>query len=233
MEPASHRNKSSTAVADRLNERFETGGRHEVDSLLGVLIHQFDANDSDEPESQWWLQPSSLFRKRNPGRRPDSMHGSLVNARMTRDPGGMLPLFSAVLGGIVLSPERAATRCMYISDSLTNMDRRHCGTARPGTICIPGCISKVNRRAPPVTVWCDENSLGDCHGPWPPGKMPAFMEAWHRRRVANKTRPCQRCKDHFFNEVRRVEPWCPGCLHPRPHLLASTHAQASLTSPRL
>ena len=180
-----------TPLVERLNARFRNGAASSQLAAAGLLLHQFDGMDDPNPRGEPWL----------PGvGRPetgDRISATLVNAQMQPEPPPLekrIPMYSASLGGFVMSPEHNRLLCSYAFDAGTL--ERTCQP--PSEQCIPGCTHPSNW---PNTLWCERNNH-----PWPCAWRPAALkEMLHVReelRTANVKPEGKFWDDHkFYDEL--------------------------------
>lgn len=129
----------SGPVVDQINARFVNGMPSNNLFAAGVLVHQFDGMEAPNhawlpcTESQWCAK----YR--------DRISASLLNARSPPGASGPIPIFSAELGGLVLSAGRAKVLCAYAGDGGTMS--KLCDPPGLSDHCVPGCSSSVSEDA--------------------------------------------------------------------------------------
>ena len=153
----------------RINARFE-------DLESGVLIHQFDAFDSSDPDHEPW----KLGRIRK--QMSDRISATLINRGMEwGQQDTEVPLYSNVFSGYVLSPslldvEGGGILCAYDSDGGT--DKRTCDPPGVHDKCIPGCNQRDHVNSQPQ--WCTPTKSGwPCA--WQPDQLPAMLHSQRQR----------------------------------------------------
>ena len=199
-------NASATVLrgsAADLNARYRAGRNDaSVGSDLfnvGLLIHQFDFMDDDDPNGRPWIpglgwwhpdgRDSELVPTWPSG---DRISATIINQQMTRDPihrinapnaaddavNSGMPVFSDGLAGIVLSAEHNTLLCShaYDADSLA----RKCYPRGVTDTCIPGCTFGISPSSD--AAWCTKLIGSDEQFPcaWRPtetGKMLRAREA--------------------------------------------------------
>ena len=94
------------SVVKQLNARFTAGRASNDLQHCGLLVHQFDALDDQDPEGAPWLP-----------QRP-TISAALVNAAMQPEPDrGNVPVYSYSLAGLILSTRHNEVRCSYAFDT--------------------------------------------------------------------------------------------------------------------
>ena len=181
-------------MATRINEAFLTGVSGS--SLLGggVILHQFDAMDDENPNHEPW---NLGIARSNTG---DRISAALVNAQMQPDPSGNIPIYSFSLAGIVLNPEHNNLLCSYSWD-VGSMDRQ-CWPRGVSEKCIPGCSRGNNDH----DVWCEVGSdLWQRQNPpcaWRPQDVGSMLEARDIVRSRLMRPPKKMWKDgKYYNEL--------------------------------
>lgn len=178
-------------AAGYFNRLFRRGSLDDPNlQTAGVLVHQFDEMDDPNPRRSPWKQA---------GRRRDAQDrysASMINAAMTADPAGNIPVYSKSQSGIILSPTKNQMLCAFAWDvgSLS----RTCPRGHTET-CLPGC-SKYNRDPSP---FCngehpDEWKVRTPACGWPPGELPTVMRVREEVRINEMQPPGKVWDDHKY-----------------------------------
>jgi len=155
-----------------LNERFRGGGRSNDLAAAGVVVHQFDSLDDTDPARQPW-QPGANWRALG-----DRISATIINARMTHDPAGNLPVYSLSNAGYVLNPFVNRMLCAHPFD--VGSVNRVCGShSYPN--CVPGCTT-IDGRA---KQWCEPGDEDPWPCAWRPANLGSVMAAREDLRAAN------------------------------------------------
>ena len=157
------------SVIGLLNARFRAGVASSDLAAAGLLLHQFDSMDDPDPQGKPWVPGAAaatgIYQGYPSG---DRVSATLVNARMQPEPAPYahrIPLYSANLAGIILSPKRNTLQCSFAFDAGTL--ERSCMT--PSETCTPGCTHPSDRGHPPL--WCEPS-----HHPWPCAWRPRDLD---------------------------------------------------------
>ena len=161
-------------MANRLNRRYrlgfltgETNRALPLDSY-GVLLHQFDTIDADDPhhppESPTWILSVEEPRW------SDRISATLVCQRARRSHRReILPIYSDVQAGIILAPAHTRVLCSFSRDGETQ--GRVCAGSAEG--CVPGCSS--SNLAPPQ--WCHPGRSNTATCAWAPSALGSMLAA--------------------------------------------------------
>ena len=111
-------------MLDRINGRFRDGwaegGADDADELelsrTGVLVHQFDTIDEQQP-SRASRAATWLLSVERP-QWSDRISATLINRRI-RPPGTTIPLYSDVQSGVVFNPDVVRVLCGFSKDGGT------------------------------------------------------------------------------------------------------------------
>lgn len=136
-------------VVERLNTQFLEGVPSNDLSQAGIIVHQFDGNDDENPAGKPWVPGSGHNNFWSDGYVGDRISVAIVNGNMIPDPprgdmvGGNVPIYSFSLGGLLLSPTRNSILCGYPYD-VGSIDRTCTGhkigaATFDGQPCVPGC----------------------------------------------------------------------------------------------
>jgi len=162
---------TATTVA-AINKKFADGAAAAQPERCGVFVSQFDImHDASSPWLPcaprpgaawcWWLS--------------DRLSGSVINAHAPH-------LYSASLGGMIISASAVRLRCAFSADGGTQGEDRACpiagvppseqlgGVWWDGDDCVPGCSVKGGR-----PQWC--HGLGDYSGcAWEPRSLELMLQ---------------------------------------------------------
>ena len=193
-------------VAQRINARFWYG---EVSNSLmraGVLVHHFDQLDNRaEPwrpcnATAWCSQFA------------DRMSASLIQAAMTVDPSGALPVASYENPGFVLSPTSNKLLCSFVHDggTLHRKCARQSSNSTSSTparraasrTCVPGC-TLPRHRASSLNPQLDLHRLIKA---WPPTQLDGMLAEWFRRRGTGRRSSNHAAGTMYYNEVVMERP---------------------------
>ena len=148
-------------VVDTVNRRFREGRASSDLAAAGVLVHQFDGQESpDKPwlpcTEQWCLGFADRFAS------------SIIS-------GSSPHLFSATAGGLIFRPRQAQIFCAYNADS-GSMSRtcvppgwRPIGD--PEGACLPGCWEETPN-------WCTDDKWWECS--FPPEALGSMLGSQER-----------------------------------------------------
>ena len=184
-----------------LNLRFRSG-RNDRDDLFeaGLLVHQFDFMDDGDPrgvpwvpgKGDWMAWEQSEGGQWNYVQRPtwpmgDRISAAIINAQMTREPSGNIPIFSPGLAGLILSPFHNRLLCSHAYDA--DSIKRRCEPRGVSEHCLPGCTLDV----PPSSSrhWCTDIHKTDQQFPcaWRPSETSQMLQAREALRRAKHQPP--------------------------------------------
>ena len=156
-------------VAADLNARFNAGGFRGLAPgatlrELGVFVHQFDFMDDENPDKTPWVVGAGCTGKNRDriGCHPDRISAALINAAMTPEYSGNVPIYSFSLGGIILSPDHNSLLCSYAYD-VESLERA-CDPPGVSARCTPGCTFGGNGGV----QWCNDVGRDDFPCTWKP-----------------------------------------------------------------
>lgn len=169
--PLPPRSPPRVPVIDRLNAQFRRG-RNDGGSLeeFGVLVHQFDFMDDDDPNGRPWFPGAGTWVPRPGGPRVstadhgDRISATVINQQMTAEIFGSAPVYSLSLSGLILSSKHNTLMCSYSYD-VESLERTCSPPGRTAT-CIPGCTHPFDRQSPP-NVWCSSTDRDAVNAEWP------------------------------------------------------------------
>lgn len=145
----------------------------------------------------------------------DRVSATLINAKMTREPSGSMPIFSAGLSGVILSPEHNKLLCSHPYDADTlfrTCTPRGGGRTTEGYMCIPGCT--LNGNGP---KWCTDIRGTDDQFPcaWLPSQTGKMLMAREVIRSSGEKPYHKRFDDDkFYGECeQRYSRWHGACEH--------------------
>ena len=161
---------------EALNARFRNA-RNDATKLeeAGLLLHQFDFLDDGDPDNTpwipgagWWSRGGQMLSAYDWG---DRLSAVIVNAEMTPEYSGNMPIFSFDLGGIVLSPTNNTLFCSYAYD--VDSLSRQCRPRGLSDRCIPGCTHDWMGGG---MWWCDDPNDDDFPCAWHPSKTHLMLQ---------------------------------------------------------
>ena len=191
-------------VVDDLNARFRRGDSAAAElHSNGLLIHQFDFMDSVNPEGEVWMPGAGEWFDPNVGKkvsswdRGDRISGAFINAHMTPEISGSLPIYSIGLAGFILSPTKNKMLCShaYDVDSL----ERVCTPRGVSVTCVPGCTHPSQPTG--GVIWCkNDGRTVDEQWPcaWPPSDTSTMLQVREQLRAADTKPLHKRFDDHKF-----------------------------------
>ena len=148
------------SVVDVLNARFRSGnnGRDAQVRDAGIFVHQFDFMDDGNPEGEPWTPGAGQMWDQENNRccksswdRGDRISTTLINAAMTAELSGNVPVYSFGLGGILLSPEHNSLFCSFAYD-VASMDRM-CHPRGASEHCTPSFTTGAGPSLPSEVHW--------------------------------------------------------------------------------
>ena len=198
-----------------LNARFRAGqnGGDTGSSLSqhGILLHYFDYMDDPDPNKLPWVPGRGIIKWyskewQSTEKWGDRLSASLINAHMTPEPSGSIPVFSHALSGIVLSPSYNELFCSFGYDAATL--ERECFPPGPSDKCLPGCVppfrwfkSEEDREM----RWCTDAELvdGSDHPcAWRPADTALMLQRREHWRARGKKPRYKVFDDNkFYNEM--------------------------------
>lgn len=194
-------------VVDELNARFLHGDSM-ADELhgMGLLVHQFDFMDSVDPEDEPWMPGTGEWFDPAVGDtvsswdRGDRISAAIINAHMTPETSGSIPIYSIGLAGVIMSPRKNRMLCShaYDVDSL----ERTCSPRGVTESCVPGCTHP--RQSSKGVIWCnsDAKDISNIDAQWPcawrPSDTSSMLQTRERLRAAGIKPSHKRFDDHKY-----------------------------------
>ena len=188
-------------TASELNQRFQDGSNRGSGSTPpslsshGLILHQFDFMDAEDPTGTPWIPGSGrLYR----GTRwqsawdwGDRISGTIVNAEMTPEFSQNIPIYSFSLAGIILSPEHNRLLCSYAydTDTLESVCRPRGGSET----CIPGCTRPWH-----ATEWCTDVNRDQWPCAWRPTETASMLQRRENLRASGQQPEHKRFNDGKF-----------------------------------
>lgn len=166
---------------EALNMRFRRASNNATSlENAGLILHQFDFLDDGDPKRTPWMPGAGVWFRdgvtQSAFDRGDRLSATVVNAEMTPEYSGNLPVFSFDLGGIVISPINNSLFCSYAYD--VDSLSRTCEPRGRSDTCTPGCTHawSYGQENDHGVVWCDDVHADQFPCAWRPSDTQKMLE---------------------------------------------------------